>query len=186
MMIKINLLPPEKRKKDFPIFRLYIWATYALLVITLLCWAYNLGMFKYKQSQLADIQAQLKSLAVWQGRYDLNQKQNADINKRAMIVKTLNNSRLLWSPFLAELGNITPYGVWLNTITQGAKGNDIEIKGRALKMENILTFVHNLQQDSMFSSVAIGETKTTKAKGNMGVDILDFTLRVVRNGGVAK
>ena len=45
-MIKINLLPAERQKREFPLWKVYRFCTYIFLGLTLLLWAYNLGMYK--------------------------------------------------------------------------------------------------------------------------------------------
>ena len=184
-MININLIPLERRKKGFPIYKLYIFSIYSILAITLLLWAYNLFMFKYSESKLNTVQGHLSEMHLWQERYNLNQVQNGDIRNRENIINTLKKSRMLWSESLAELGNVTPYGCWLTSVSQAAdKSNKITIEGNALKMEQILTFIANLQKDPQITDVSLVGTQTTKAAGKSGVDIIKFTININKNGGV--
>jgi len=183
-MININLIPLERRKKGFPIYKLYIIIIYSILAITLLLWSYNLFMFKYSESKLSKVQGHLSEMHLWQERYNLNQVQNSDISNRENIVKNLKKSRMLWSESLAELGNITPYGCWLTSVSQAAdKSNKITIEGNALKMEQLLTFIANLQKDPKITDVSLVGTQTTKATGKSGVDIIKFTISINKNGG---
>ena len=184
-MIDINLMPLDKRKKDFPLYKIYLMGIYGLLALTLLLWAYNLFMFKYDQYKLTAMQDQLSGMNVWKERYALNERQNADIASRGNIIKGLNANRMIWSDMLSELGSITPYGCWLTTVTQdNEKPSNIVIEGRALKMEHILGFIHNLQQDPQITSVSLGGTKSTKVAGTGEISVIEFSLAVVRAGGV--
>ncbi|MGE4588542.1 MAG: PilN domain-containing protein [Acidaminococcaceae bacterium] len=179
-MIKINLLPEERRRSEVPAYKFLLAGTYLVTVVTVLFWAYSLFMFKYAENKLADVQNQISSLHVWQERYDLNQVQNAEINKRNNIVKEKLKERLLWSNSLAELGNVTPYGCWLLNVTQNkAKTSEITIKGKSLNMENILDFINRLQKDPTINSVDLLDTKLSKAANSAGSAVaIDFSLKV--------
>jgi Tfp pilus assembly protein PilN len=184
-MISINLIPLDRRKKGFPAYKLYIFGIYLVLAITLVLWAYNLFMFKYNESKLNDVQSSLASMHLWQERYNLIQLQNADIKKREGIIVTLKKSRMLWSESLAELGNITPYGCWLTSVSQATdKSNKITIEGSALKMEQLLTFIANLQKDPTINTVSLVSTQTTKVARENGINIIKFTINISKNGGV--
>ena len=179
-MIRINLLPEERRKSEVTVYKFFLAGTYLVAALTLLFWAYSLFMFKYTESNLADAQAQISSLHVWQERYELNQAQNAEINKRNNIVQAKVKDRLLWSNSLAELGNVTPYGCWLLSVTQDkAKASEITIKGKSLSMENILEFISRLQKDPTINSVDLLDTKLSKAGNAAGsASAIDFSLKV--------
>ena len=86
-MIKINLLPEERRRSEVPVHKFLLAGTYLVAAVTTLFWAYSLFMFKYTESNLADAQSQIGSLHVWQERYELNQTQNAEINN--LIISSL-------------------------------------------------------------------------------------------------
>ena len=179
-MIKINLLPEERRRSEVPVHKFLLAGTYLVAAVTLLIWAYSLCMFKYTESNLADAQSQIGSLHVWQERYELNQVQNAEINKRNNIVLGKLKERLLWSSSLAELGNVTPYGCWLLSVAQDkAKSTEIIIKGKALNMDNILEFISRLQKDPTINSVDLLDTKLSKAGNTAGsASVIDFSLKV--------
>ena len=179
-MIKINLLPEERRRAEVPTHKFFLAGTYLVVAVTVLFWAYSLFMFKYAESKLADAQSQISSLHVWQERYELNQAQNAEIKKRENIVLGKVKERLLWSSSLAELGNSTPYGCWLLTVAQDkAKASEITIKGKALNMNNILDFISRLQKDPSINSVDLLDTKLGKASNTGGsAATIDFSLKV--------
>lgn len=179
-MIKINLLPEDRRRTEVPVSKFFLAGTYLVAALTIIFWAYSLFMFKYAESNLADAQSQITSLHVWQERYELNQVQNAEINKRNNIVQAKLKDRLLWSNSLAELGNLTPYGCWLLNVTQDkAKASEITIKGKALSMENILEFINRLQKDPTTNSVDLLDTKLSKA-GNVpgSASVIEFSIKV--------
>ncbi len=183
-MININLIPLERRKKGFPVYKIYILGIYVILAITLLLWAYNLVVFKYTESKLKDVQENIVSMHLWQERYELNQLQNADLQKRGLIISNLSKSRMLWSNYLAELGNITPYGCWLVSVNQETnKANIISIEGNALRMEQILTFVNNLQKDPRIASVSLVKTQSSKSAVNANINVIKFKININRNGG---
>ena len=179
-MIKINLLPEERRRSEVPVHKFFLAGTYLVAAITFLFWAYSLFMFKYTESNLLDAQNQISSLHIWQERYELNQVQTAEINKRNNIIQEKLKERLVWSSSLAELGNVTPYGCWLLNVAQDkAKVNEITIKGKALNMDNILEFINRLQRDPTIASVDLLDTKLSKAGNAAGAaSTIDFSLKI--------
>lgn len=188
-MININLLPMERRQKSFPVHKVYLFGIYFVLTITVLLWGYNLGMYKYSQSKLNNIRNAIGELSLWQQRYELNEVQNAKITRRGGVVKKLNDARILWSDSLADLGNVTPYGVWLTTVSQNSdksNPNAVAIEGKALKMDEVLRFVHNLQENPQIATVSLKGTKLTKqGTGPNALSIIDFSVTLVRMGGVS-
>lgn len=182
-MININLLPAERRNQGFPVHKLLLLLTYFTLGITLIVWAIYLGMFKYTEAQVAKTQGELGKMSLWQKRYDLHQAQNAEINKRGNVINSLLKNRVIWSDALASLGNITPYGVWLTKVNQNDRNaENISLEGKALKLDQVLMFVQNLQQDPQIASVVLEKTTNSKTQGTM--QIISFTLKVTRKGGV--
>lgn len=181
-MININLLPKDKRKNAFPFYKLFIYATYFVVGVTLLLWAVNLALFKYSENKLNKVNSSLGAMSLWQQRYTLHNSQNADIVKRANIVKELSKDRVLWSNSLAALGNLTPYGCWLTGVDQDGKNkNSISLKGKAFKLDQVLAFVHNLQTDPQIASVTLVSSSGNKGTG--ANKIVDFDIVAVMKGG---
>ena len=183
-MIKINLIPAERQKREFPLWKVYRFFTYIFLGLTLLLWAYNLGMYKYVNSKIADVDSQIAQVKVWEDRYNKAQTENADIRKRETMLAELNKNRITWSRFVAELGNVTPAGCWLDNIKQTATktGDNLTIKGGAMNMDTVLDYTTRLQSLPNVTDVQIVDTAQAK-KNN--VSYINFTLQLQRSG-VAK
>ncbi|MEG2342606.1 MAG: PilN domain-containing protein [Acidaminococcaceae bacterium] len=186
-MIKINLLPEERRKKELPIEKIYLVATYAFVILALCLWGYNLAVFKYTEAKLETVNSNISALHVWQERYELNQAQNADIKQREVIVTDLSKTRMFWSRNLAELGNITPYGCWLTAVRQDTnKPEKITITGKALKMEMLLDFIYRLQQEPYINSVELTSTDLNTGGQKGQTDNLNFSVTVLQAGLATK
>jgi Tfp pilus assembly protein PilN len=183
-MIKINLLPLDRQKREFPLWKLYRLLTYVFLGLTLIMWAYNLGMYKYLNSKITDVNTQIGSIKVWEERYNKTQAENSDIQKREQIVNSLNKNRMVWSRFIAELGNVTPAGCWLDNIKDNSNNNgeSLTIKGGAMNMDILLDYVSRLQTVPNVADVQIADTAQT-TKNN--TKFISYTLLLHRNG-VAK
>ncbi|MCH3915672.1 MAG: PilN domain-containing protein [Acidaminococcaceae bacterium] len=180
-MININLLPKDKRKKAFPFYKIFLFATYFVVALTILVWGVNLALFKYSESKLNAVNDSLGAMSLWQQRYTLHNAQNADITKRANIAKDLSKKRVLWSSSLASLGNITPYGCWLTGVSQDSKDErKISLHGRAFKLDQVLAFVHNLQTDPLIASVTLVNSTSNKSGT---VKIVDYEIIAVMKGG---
>lgn len=180
-MIKINLLPEYRRKTEFPTWKLYRVVAYGLLGLSILLWGYHLAMFKYTESRLNDVNANIASMQVWQERFDKAQIQNAEINKRNTIVRNLAKDRIVWSRLLAELGNVTPYGCWLTSVKQGSQPEQMTITGKALKMDDVIKFIALLQARPDISNVQL-VTASEANNNNSSITVTDFTLEVLRSG----
>lgn len=180
-MIKINLLPADKRKNEFPTWKLYRICAYALLIVAVVLWGYHLAMFKYTSSRLTDVNATIASMQVWQERFDKAQAENAEINKRNTIVRNLSKDRVVWSRFLAELGNVTPYGCWLQSVQQSDKPEQLTLECKALKMDDVVKFIEVLQKRPDIADVQLVRATETKNNNN-NIAVTDFTLNIVRSG----
>jgi len=180
-MLKINLLPLERQKTEFPMWKVYRAGSYLFLVLALLTWAYNLGMYKYLNYQTGKVDKQITEMAVWQERYDKAQAQNADIANREGIINKLNKDRISWGHFLAEMGNITPSGCWLDNVRQttSKEGDVLVIKGGARTMDNVLEYSGSLQGLPNVTAVMLQET--TQAEKNK-IKYVQFTIQVQRKG----
>jgi Tfp pilus assembly protein PilN len=177
-MIKINLLPPDKRKQGFPVNKVLLIISYFILGATLLIWAVSLAMFKYTEAKVGKVQADLSKMTVWQQRYDLNQAQNLDITKRGKLVSDLSKQRIVWSELLGNLGNVTPYGCWLTKVTQdGKKPENVTVEGSAMKLDQVLSFVHNLQLDPQVTSVVLDNTDQKKLNN---VSVVNFKITITK------
>lgn len=184
-MIKINLLPLERQRTEFPMWKLYRVGTYVFLVLTLAAWGYNLGLYKYLNYQTGKVDQQIVEMKVWQDRYDKAMAQNADVSQRETIINKLNKDRISWGRFLAEMGNITPSGCWLDNVRQATSkdGDVLILKGGARTMDNVLEYSSRLQGLPNVVSVQLQETN--QAEKNK-VKYIQFTLQVDRKGVARK
>ncbi len=183
-MLRINLLPYDRQQKKFPVHKLTMLAIYGLFGLTLLTWAFNLGLYKYTQAQVKNSQEELGKLSIWQQRFDLNQVQNAELKRKGLIVQNLSKNRLVWSDVLSQLVNVTTNGVWLIKVSQDNRNpQDIILEGGSLTLDNILAFVHNLQQDPQNSSVVF-ENSSNKKAARSNQALINFKIRVTRRGGI--
>ncbi len=184
-MIKINLLPAERQKKEFPVWKVYRLLAYIFLGLTLVLWGYNLGMYKYQRAKLTEVDGQIAQIKVWQDRYNKVQAENADIRKRDGIVAALAKQRLSWSHFVAELGNVTPKGCWLDSIKEAKTktGETLTIKGGAMSMDVILDYTGQLQSLPNVTSLQIADTAQAK-KNNTAY--LNYTIVLQRSGVTPK
>ncbi|HIU64358.1 MAG TPA: PilN domain-containing protein [Candidatus Avacidaminococcus intestinavium] len=183
-MIKINLLPEELRKKELPVGRILRLVTYLLLALVLLYWIFSLAMVKFAENELEETRQNIRSLYVWQERYERDLVQNAEIAKRENLLKTKAGERMLWNQSLASLGNTTPFGTWLTGVSQNKSNPQlVTIKGKALRMNNLLEFISRLESDAQIARVDLVETQLGTAAGATGsATTMDFTLNVLKHG----
>lgn len=178
-MIKINLLPPDRIKKELEMWSFYRSAAIVCLGLAVLLWGYNLAMYKYGQSEIEEVKSQIASMQVWQQRFDKVQAENQDINKRKAIVKNLSTGSVKWSNLLAELGNITPNGCWLKSVKQGMREGQLVITGSALGMKDLLGFMEVLQTYEGVTSVQLIDATTSESNR---IEITNFSIDIQKGG----
>ncbi len=186
-MIKINLLPAARQKRDLPVARIYMAIIYFILTLTLLVWVYAFGMNKYRTGQLEEVNNTIASMHIWQERFELNEAQNMDIKKRDNLINAFKKKSIVWSKNLAELGNLTPRGCWLESVVQNPQQPvNMTISGKALKMDYLLDFIYRLQNVPEVESVELVSTSMNTVSTPGSATAIDFKLDVKQRVAVSE
>jgi len=101
-----------------------------------------------------------------------------DIARRGKLVSDLSKQRIVWSELLGNLGNVTPYGCWLTKVAQDTKKSEnVSVEGSALKLDQVLSFVHNLQLDPQVTSVIL---ESTDQKHLNNIPVINFKITITK------
>jgi Tfp pilus assembly protein PilN len=106
------------------------------------------GSISEVKVEVADAQKQLGS-----SNNQVLQKEVASLNTQIHNAKNLKDQHYYWSQALAELGNITPDGMHLNTLDADRETGAISVVGVADRREDVIAFWSNVKKSSYFSNI---------------------------------
>ena len=156
-MIKLNLLPPEERKKIellefaslliFFVFRLSI--ILIIFIAILITTYFSLNIFVKTQDNLIEIR---QSDEKTQYQMEIEEKiENVNQEARRIFIK--QNESIVWTPILEELSKITPDGVYLINFSYRASNEKIDITGWASNRDKLLVFENSLKESKYFDNI---------------------------------
>ncbi len=156
---KINLLPNSQEVLRKPLTKFYKMGTVACAVLILASLGGAWLALWRSEANLAQVQEQLAGMSGWQQRYELYQKQSAEITKLQAQIKTLEQERLLWSAVLAEIMKSLPAECWLTSIKQ-QDNLMIEVQGKTVDVKQLQQFSESLEKS--FAKVQLQNTGAEK------------------------
>ncbi len=167
-MLRINLLPPELRKrKKVQIFdRALIYGIIAIIAEILLLYMVTLS----QQAKINEIEGEIGFVQVELAKYkdkialiDEIEKIKVELKTRMEAVQELENKRAFWVKILSNYAQLIPDFLWVNNITK--KGDSgLESKGNSYNLRSIAIFLSNLINSELFQDVSVGAIN--KGKGN--------------------
>jgi len=195
-MIRINLLPPEKRKKaqkkPKPPQQLGSWKSLiidekipiitgiVLLILTLLTWGYLFYSMNNKIESLNnDIKTNITTIEALDKK--LKQIKNldsmiADLNQREKLINKLRSDQSQPIKVLDELNNKIPETIWFEAMS--IIGNKIDLDGSALSYADLVGFINSLKQSKIFINVDLKNAKQ-KISGKETVYGFKITMDII-------
>jgi len=202
-MLKINLLPPElkrKRKKRVVVFE----ATQTLLILIIACeiiaflsiYVFINARVGSKQKELKGIRTEIERLQA-EVREVRNLEEDArKLERRLQIIDQLMFSRLSWSRKLNEISSLIPENMWLISLTSSQESvsrpggggsvvkNVLVLKGKVLALPGeraidlIGRFINNLKfNPSFFETFGDIEFMGTTTEKISDKEVVSFDLR---------
>lgn len=180
-MIRLNLLPPQEKKRlEFVKFNsllasLAIWLSVFLtiFVILLLSAFFSLSILLQEQRRLIEIR---QSDPKTQYLLEIEKK----IEQANQIIKQVHLKQaeiILWTPLLEEISEIVPSGIYLNNLSYQATKGQISLSGWADCRDNLLNFQKSLEESPFFEEIEAPLANLIKQK-----DInFSFTLHLNEN-----
>lgn len=173
-MIKVNLLPLQRRKKPKPVPTFLITGV-LLLTVSIILSLYVAYFFKTK---ITDLQARKTENAQKITRLNETVKEvkdfealNKKFTERKDIIEQLTKNQSVPVRILDELSVRLTEGVWFNTMD--ISGGKIQISGVGFSNFDIVSFVQALKQSEFFKEVTLkGTTKTSVG----GTDAYNFRI----------
>lgn len=160
-MIRINLLPPELRKKIKPLPEVFVIGTFILVAIVLVLGGFTIYLTgkvsdlkaeqALKEKRLAELQTMIKEVK------DYEQINKAFQDKNSVIEQLRKNQNIPLR-LLDEISALLPRGVWLTFLNES--GGNINIEGYAFTNPELVGYIDNLKQSKYIEEVALIESRS--------------------------
>ncbi len=180
-MIRINLLPPEKRKKlkkarpaaqkkapsAGPRFKLELKLEPLVLVSAALALVVTLGVaggqfwLSRRQSALearrTEARAELVRMNQVVMRIDELRATTREVTRKMDIILEVDRNRYLWPRLLDEISGALPQYAWLENISETSPFPDMHLRIEGLTMNNLLLgqLMERLEQSPLISQVGL-------------------------------
>ncbi len=158
-MIRINLLPPAKRKPKYASMR--ILTVVCILLMLFMGGMYGNNMYKMwcLECQINENRAKYELLRPTQEKMQSTNDKQQMINSKNALLVNLTNNRKSWYAIVAHFGAITPPQVWLNEF--GAIEKDsVKLKGSAVTYSELAGFLQKIKQDDYFFEPVLDKAET--------------------------
>ena len=164
-MIKVNLIPTKKKKKQkpVPIFLIY---TILLTIVTGLVLGYLAYFYSSRLSdrekkvkendiKITELKAKIKAVEDFE-------RLNKTFQQRKDIIEQLGRNKSLPVKILDEISAQLPVGVWITAMD--VKGSDISLTCTAFSNTDVVNYVNNLKNSKLFADVYLQESVQSKTK----------------------
>ncbi len=165
-MIKVNLLPVKKRKKQKPLPTFLISMVFATLVAgAVLAWLvfFFSGRLSEKQAKVNENEAKITELKLKIKDVEDFEKRNADFQKRKEIIEQLGKNKTLPVKILDEVDKLLPDGVWLTSMD--VAGDKVILNCTAFTNTDVVNYVDNLKLSKLFTDVYLQESVQAQVTG---------------------
>jgi len=177
-MIKVNLIPAKKKRKQKPVPAFLIYGV-LLTIMTGAILAYVLYFFSSRladreakvrenDTKIAELKEKIKAVEDFE-------KLNKTFQQRKDIIEELGRNKSRPVKILDEISSLLPVGVWMNSMD--VKGSDINLGCTAFSNTDVVNYVNNLKSSKMFADVYLQESIQTKI-GNTSVYTFKLMLKV--------
>lgn len=165
-MIRINLLPPELRKKRKVPFidRTLIYGILVLVAEIILLYLVSLT----QQTKIAELDGKIAAAQLEYDKYsdkvaalEKTEKIRGELLNRMSAVQELENKRAYWVQILTEFSSLIPKFLWVETFQEKTEGV-ISCTGKSYSLKSIASFLINLMNSDKFSDIKLGPISQTK------------------------
>lgn len=159
-MIRINLLPVERKKKPKPLPTLIL----STVLITIFVMAVLAYAFFYYSSSLksAKMRFEANRLKIEELKKKIKEvddfeKMNRSFEERNRIIEQLRKNQNIPVKVLDEVSRNIPNGVWISSMS--SSGSVVNIEGYAFTNSDVVTYVDKLKQSKLFSDIYLQESR---------------------------
>jgi type IV pilus assembly protein PilN len=163
-MIKVNLIPTKKKKKQkpVPVFLIYtVLLTLAVGAIFLYITYHFSSTISAKEKKVKENVITIASLKEKIKAVEDFEKLNKTFQQRKDIIEELGRNKSRPVKILDEISALLPPGVWLSTAD--VKGLDVSLSCTAFTNTDVVNYVNNLKNSKLFTDVYLQESVQSKA-----------------------
>ncbi len=177
-MIRVNLLPPEQRKKVKPVPGVLVLSTFITVAAILVLGGITFFLINktsdlkadktLKEKRLAELQTMIKEIKDYE-------KDNKSFQDRNNVIEQLRKNQNIPLILLDEISELLPKGVWLTSLNES--GGVVNISGYAFTNPDIVNYVENLKKSEKLIEAALLESRNVTID-NISVYQFKLTFRV--------
>jgi len=180
-MIKVNLLPVKKKKKQktFPVFLINAGLVMILSVAVMAYVAYFFNSrlsdrkltVKENEDKIAKLKERIKAVEDFE-------KLNKTFQQRKDIIEDLGRNKTRPVKIIDEISALLPAGVWLTSME--VKGSEVRLGCTAFTNSEVVNYVDNLKNSKLFTDVYLQESVQAKEAGQAkasGATVYTFKLQ---------
>lgn len=163
-MIKVNLIPTKKKKKQkpVPVFLIYtVLLTLAVGAIFLYITYHFSSTISAKEKKVKENVITIAALKKKIKAVEDFEKLNKTFQQRKDIIEELGRNKSRPVKILDEISALLPPGVWLSTAD--VKGLDVSLSCTAFTNTDVVNYVNNLKNSKLFTDVYLQESVQSKA-----------------------
>jgi type IV pilus assembly protein PilN len=165
-MIKVNLLPVKKRKKQKPLptfmISMVLVTLMAALVLGYLVFFFS-GRLSERQAKVRDNEVKIAELKREIKDVEDFEKRNADFQKRKEIIEQLGKNKTIPVKILDEINKLLPPGVWL--VSMDVAGDNVNLSCTAFTNTDVVNYVDNLKLSKLFADIYLQESVQAQVSG---------------------
>jgi len=165
-MIKVNLLPFKKRKKQKPL-PVFVISMLLITVATAAVLAYLVfffgGLVSARKAKVQENEIKITELKQKLKAVEDYEKKNAIFQQRKDIIETLGKNKSVPVKILDEISSLIPAGVWLTAAD--VKGNSVNLSCTAFTNSDVVNYVDNLKGSKLFTDIYLQESVQAQVTG---------------------
>lgn len=181
-IIKINLLPPELKKRARGEFfdRTLIYMVFMLILLVVLLVFVNhsqVNQISELNNQIRITEAEIKRYQPQIEAVNEARRMKEVIQKRIDAIQKLEVERPLWVNTMQEFANVLTDNLWYNNIKYSAGTSVVELDGHCYSLSDIAQFLINLRSSDFFTGISLRSiSKRTQREGQY--DTYQYSIRM--------
>lgn len=173
-MIRINLLPVKKTRKQRQLAS-HLWFLGGVLVVAaLVAWGllwHLSGQIKTKEERIAQQRQELRQLQKKIGEVNRYKELKAQLDAKLDVLKRLRAQRQGPVRLLDALCDALPEKVWLTSFEEA--GGKVRLQGIGINEDSVAEFMRRLDASPEYEQV---ELQVTRQKSQAGLKLQEFSL----------
>lgn len=176
-MIRINLLPPEKRQPQVPLKRICLLATLTVAITLPGIWGYGFFTIHQLNGELHHTRIQYELLKPTQVRMESASDKQQQIAKKNDLLLRLTRERNSWQAVMAHIGVMITPNVWLTEINQTEK-NVLRLKGAAASYSELAGFIKKLEENHLLANTTLLSAEKPKETEVQEAEVTNFEVLI--------